>query len=136
MTAGVGPTPSAVVGAWLVHLLVFGVLGRVTRRLERPLAGVLVAECRGPARALLPCSVALHVTERTLELLVIVSAPNADALGDLRADVRERLVDFLQQRYPECLPRLRADLGRPDGATGPTAAPDPADTRRADNRSA
>jgi len=83
---------------------------------------------------------ALQVTDatpRTLEVRAILSAPNADALGNLRAEVRERLIDFLQQRYPGSLPRLRADLETHTAdATVPSATPDSADSRRADSRSA
>lgn len=56
---------------------------------------------------------ALHVfdaKERTLELRAIVSAESAWQLWELRCHVREKLVEFIQKRYPDCLPRLRADL--------------------------
>ena len=47
-------------------------------------------------------------TDRTLELRALVSAGNASAAWDLRCEVREAMVDFLQRNYPECLPRTRA----------------------------
>ncbi len=56
---------------------------------------------------------ALHVTEareRTLELRAMVSAENAGTMWELRCHVRERLIQFLQARYPECLPRVRAEI--------------------------
>jgi small-conductance mechanosensitive channel len=45
--------------------------------------------------------------ETTIELRALVSADNASALRDLRCDVREKLVDFLQREYPTALPRRR-----------------------------
>ena len=47
--------------------------------------------------------------ERTLELRILVSAANASAQFDLRCEVRERLVSFLQRHHPQCLPRVRLE---------------------------
>jgi small-conductance mechanosensitive channel len=46
----------------------------------------------------------------TLELRALMSAPNSDNAWDLRCHVREKLIAFLQQRYPQSLPRARADV--------------------------
>ncbi|HEY3974165.1 MAG TPA: mechanosensitive ion channel domain-containing protein [Candidatus Sulfotelmatobacter sp.] len=51
-----------------------------------------------------------NATDRTLELRALMSAPNGSRAWDLRCLVRERLVQFLQQNYPESLPRTRADV--------------------------
>lgn len=62
---------------------------------------------------------ALHVTdakEQSLELRAIVSADNAGNLWELRCYVREKLTDFIRLRYPECLPRIRADFARQQNA--------------------
>ena len=48
--------------------------------------------------------------ERTLELRVLVSATDAPTAWDLRCEVREKLIDFLQRNHPQCLPRTRAEL--------------------------
>jgi small-conductance mechanosensitive channel len=48
--------------------------------------------------------------EHTLELRALASAPDASSAWNLRCEVRERLVEFLQRHHPEALPRLRADL--------------------------
>jgi small-conductance mechanosensitive channel len=45
--------------------------------------------------------------ETTIELRALVSADNASALWELRCDVREKLIDFLQREYPTALPRRR-----------------------------
>jgi small-conductance mechanosensitive channel len=61
-----------------------------------------------------------NVTERTVELRALVSAADSGKAWDLRCAVRERLVALLQERYPECLPRLRAEIG--EGAERARAA--------------
>jgi hypothetical protein len=48
--------------------------------------------------------------ERTMELRCLMSARNAGRAFDLRCEVREQLVDFLQKHHPEALPRLRSDV--------------------------
>jgi hypothetical protein len=50
--------------------------------------------------------------ERTVELRALVSARSSSDAWDLRCLVREKLLEFLQQRYPEGLPRVRAELRR------------------------
>jgi len=55
----------------------------------------------------------LHVTdskERTLELRALASSSDASKSWDLRCEVREKLVGFIQKNYPGSLPRLRATL--------------------------
>lgn len=51
-----------------------------------------------------------NATATTVELRVLVSAANSPDAWDLRCDLREGLIVFLQTRYPECLPRLRAEV--------------------------
>lgn len=46
-------------------------------------------------------------TERTMQIRTIMSANSASAAFDLRCFVRERLVAFLQQNYPQSLPTQR-----------------------------
>lgn len=48
--------------------------------------------------------------ERTLELRALVSARDSSDAWDLRCDLREHLVDFLQREHPNSLPRVRADV--------------------------
>jgi small-conductance mechanosensitive channel len=58
----------------------------------------------------------LQVTEakeHTLELRVLASARDAGVAWDLRCEIREQLIGFLQRNYPQCLPRLRAELASP-----------------------
>jgi small-conductance mechanosensitive channel len=53
-----------------------------------------------------------NANDRTIELRALMSAPDGGSAWDLRCLVREKLVQFLQQRYPECLPRTRAEIER------------------------
>ena len=46
-------------------------------------------------------------TERTMQLRAIMSASNASEAWDLRCEVREKLIDYLQRTHPDVLPRLR-----------------------------
>jgi small-conductance mechanosensitive channel len=48
--------------------------------------------------------------EQTLEIRALASAADASLAWDLRCEIREKLVAFIQQNYPESLPRLRASL--------------------------
>jgi small-conductance mechanosensitive channel len=55
----------------------------------------------------------LQVTEaksHSIELRILVSAANPDNAWDLRCHVREKMISFLQQEFPQCLPRLRVSL--------------------------
>ena len=45
--------------------------------------------------------------ETTVELRALVSANSGSAAWDLRCEVREKLIDFLQREYPSALPRRR-----------------------------
>jgi small-conductance mechanosensitive channel len=48
-----------------------------------------------------------NCTEHTVEIRVVASANDAKASFDLRAYLREKLVEFLQKEYPHALPRVR-----------------------------
>jgi small-conductance mechanosensitive channel len=51
-----------------------------------------------------------NASEHALELRALMSAPNGPAAFDLRCHVREKLIGFLQQRYPGSLPRVRGEI--------------------------
>jgi small-conductance mechanosensitive channel len=51
-------------------------------------------------------------TERSMQLRVLVSAENSTKVWDLRCDVREKLVDFMQKNYAHYLPKNRLELDR------------------------
>jgi small-conductance mechanosensitive channel len=51
---------------------------------------------------------------QTVELRALMSAQDAGKAWDLRCSVREKLLSWLQSNYPECLPRVRAEIDRFD----------------------
>ncbi len=55
----------------------------------------------------------VQVTEsgdREMEIRILVSAINAPTAWDLRCDVREKMITFIQENYPDKLPRYRTDI--------------------------
>ena len=46
-------------------------------------------------------------TEHTIEVRVLVSARSAAATFDLRCEVREKLINYIQTHYPDALPQRR-----------------------------
>jgi small-conductance mechanosensitive channel len=63
--------------------------------------------------------VVTDTTDRAVELRALMSAPSGPAAWDLRCHVREKLLDFLQTNYPQCLPRSRVLV---DGSEEPDLA--------------
>ena len=51
-----------------------------------------------------------NTTERTVEVRALMSAPDAGTLWNLRCEVREKLIVFVQKTYPQSLPIFRAEL--------------------------
>ncbi len=49
-------------------------------------------------------------TESTIQIRALTSAADSSKAWDLRCEVREKLITFLQERYPECLPKTRATV--------------------------
>lgn len=59
----------------------------------------------------------------TMEVRILVSAPTSPRAFDLRCEVREELIRFLQREHPGALPRLRAEQHpRPANAPLPAGA--------------
>lgn len=89
-------------------------------QLRRELRRVLEASDKWDGRAWVLQVV--DTTEHTMVLRALMSAQDAPTAWDLRCEVRERLIGFLQRRHPEALPRIRLQLR--DGSVA-------ADSRRA-----
>lgn len=93
------------------------ILGVVTIHVDYSLP---VDEVRAEFRRILEASplwdgkvCSLQVTEayeRTMLIRPLCSAKNSSAAWDLRCEVREKLIAFIRERYPECLPRMRGEL--------------------------
>lgn len=61
---------------------------------------------------------ALQVTDadkQTIQLRALVDARDSGTAWDLRCYVREKLIQFLQDKYPHALPRLRAEFTHSKG---------------------
>jgi small-conductance mechanosensitive channel len=51
-----------------------------------------------------------NATERAVELRALMSAADAPTMWELRCEVREQLITFIQKNYPAALPKLRTEL--------------------------
>jgi hypothetical protein len=51
-----------------------------------------------------------NATERSLEVRALASACDASKAWDLRCEIREKLVGFVQKNYPGSLPKVRAEF--------------------------
>jgi small-conductance mechanosensitive channel len=74
----------------------------------------------------------LHVTDTTensMELRVIASARSAGDTFDLRCEIREKLIDFLQREIPSALPRIRQEVIATGERTSTAADREPSDSR-------
>jgi small-conductance mechanosensitive channel len=63
--------------------------------------------------------VSLQVTDtkgESIEVRAIASAATSSAAWNLRCDIREKLIGFLQADHPEALPRRRTEVAAPPGA--------------------
>ncbi len=62
-----------------------------------------------------------NATEHTVELRALMSAPDSGTAWDLRCEVREKMIRFLQEKYPGSLPKARAEI-KQDSTEGNPAA--------------
>nr|WP_321983029.1 mechanosensitive ion channel family protein [uncultured Lichenicoccus sp.] len=65
------------------------------------------------------------VTEHTVQVRMLVSARNAPQTWDLRCEIREKILVYLQQECPEALPRTRVEYTSPQDGAGNAAWPMP-----------
>ena len=49
-------------------------------------------------------------TDRSMEIRILVSAKDSPTAFDLRVFIREKLIDFLKENYPESLPKSRVTI--------------------------
>lgn len=54
-----------------------------------------------------------NASENTIEIRALMSARNSSEAFDLRCYMRENLIAFIQQNYPDSLPKNRAELIAP-----------------------
>jgi small-conductance mechanosensitive channel len=82
-------------------------VARVRARLEE-----IVRESRLWDRQVVNLQV-VDSNERAVQLRALVSARTSEQTWDLRCEVREKLVAFLQEHYPAALPKQRAEFADP-----------------------
>jgi small-conductance mechanosensitive channel len=51
-----------------------------------------------------------NATEKSMELRALLSARDSSAAWELRCEIREKLIGYIQNTYPESLPRVRAEV--------------------------
>nr|MBC8414045.1 mechanosensitive ion channel [bacterium] len=56
--------------------------------------------------------VVTNCTEKTMELRALMSAADSSAAWNLHCHVREKLIEFVQKKYPDGLPRARAEFNQ------------------------
>lgn len=56
-----------------------------------------------------------NLTRQTMEVRLLVSARNSPILWDLRVWLREKMIHFMQEHYPEYLPKSRVVLQEQEG---------------------
>lgn len=54
--------------------------------------------------------VVVETSERAVQLRALMSAGDAGTAWDLRCEIREQMIAYLQQHYPGSLPRVRAEV--------------------------
>jgi small-conductance mechanosensitive channel len=65
----------------------------------------------------------IDTTDRVIVLRALMTAADSPTAWELRCDVRERLIAFLQREYPHALPRHRATLFEEEPTPHSTAEP-------------
>ncbi len=75
----------------------------------REKAVAVVAESK-PAGTVVNVQVT-NTSPQAIEVRVLLKADNASKTSDLCAEVREKLIGFLQREHPEALPRQRNEIG-------------------------
>ena len=95
---------ASLIGSVVLHVDYAADVPRIRKRLEE-----VVRESKIWDGAVVNLQV-VDTNSRTMELRALVSARNAPQAWDLRCEVREKLVAFLQREMRDALPRERADI--------------------------
>jgi small-conductance mechanosensitive channel len=65
----------------------------------------------------------------TMQIRLLMSSPDSSRSWNLQCEVREKIISFLQQHYPDALPRVRAEIspemGKPNGKLDTASLRDP-----------
>lgn len=98
---------ASLIGSIILHVDYAADVPRIRNRLEEA-----VKESKLWDGAIVNLQV-VDTNVRTMELRALVSARNAPQAWDLRCEIREKLIAFLQKDMREALPRERADISPP-----------------------
>jgi small-conductance mechanosensitive channel len=102
---------SAIVGSIMLYLDYTAPIARIREKVAE-----LAAQSQLWDRNLVKVQVT-DAKESTMEVRILVSAHSAGTASDLRAEIREKLIDFLQQEYPQALPRSRQEVINAEAAS-------------------
>jgi small-conductance mechanosensitive channel len=98
---------ASLIGSVILHVDYAADVGRIRKYLEQA-----VKETKLWDGAVVNLQV-VETDARTMQLRALVSARNAPNSWDLRCEIREKLISFLQREMPNALPRERADISPP-----------------------
>ncbi|HWC61888.1 MAG TPA: mechanosensitive ion channel domain-containing protein [Verrucomicrobiae bacterium] len=54
-------------------------------------------------------------SERTMQVRVLATAADSGKAWNLRCEIREKVIEMIQSKYPQSLPKIRGDLGGAGG---------------------
>jgi small-conductance mechanosensitive channel len=98
---------SAIVGSVLLYLDYSAPIARIREK-----AAEIAAQSKLWNRQVVNVQVT-DATESTIQVRILISANSAPAASDLRSEMREKLIDFLQRECPQALPRRRQEVFEP-----------------------
>jgi small-conductance mechanosensitive channel len=75
-----------------------------------------------------------NTTERAVEVRALMSASDASCAWNMRCEVREKLIEFIQKNYPEGLPKVRAEIHETERIEVLPGGSKMADQSRADHK--
>jgi len=96
---------ASLIGTVMIYLDYSVPIPAIRRKVEEIAAGSALWDKR---------VVAVQVTdfrETTMEVRILASATSAPRVFDLRCEIREKLIEFVQRQYPASLPRVRTEAG-------------------------
>lgn len=65
----------------------------------------------------------VNASDTTMEVRALISASDSSRAWDLRCLVREKMIDFLREKHPACMPRTRVLLDPKTAAGRPEVSP-------------
>lgn len=109
---------SSLLGTVIIHVDYSAPVAAMRRKLEEIAAASALWDRRVAGLQV------LELRQDTMEIRMLVSATSAGRAFDLRCEVREKLIAWLQAEYPGALPRRRTEIASlPEGAAWMPDAP-------------